>query len=195
MPASRASSRTRFAPAASSSTSRSITQSKRRQPGPRRPTASSLSFAASPPKPKQQAKLSFASGPQFEQSYCPKKRVKIEGQPKYGSENEKRASGSQASDEQLWSVLYRPRNRSELAVHSRKVQDVEQWLTDAFTGTPSVKKLRRLLVLTGPAGAAKTETLRQLAAPDELDFEITEYKAEAECGGKPWDDHEGVQLS
>jgi cell cycle checkpoint protein len=34
--------------------------------------------------------------------------------------------------------------------------------------------LQRLLVLTGPAGAAKTTTLRVLAR--EMEFEIVEYK-------------------
>lgn len=35
---------------------------------------------------------------------------------------------------------------------------------------------QRLLILTGPTGAAKTETIRQLSSAAELDFELVEWK-------------------
>ncbi|KAH9989612.1 Rad17 cell cycle checkpoint protein-domain-containing protein [Russula vinacea] len=61
----------------------------------------------------------------------------------------------------------------DLAVHKRKVDDVRKWLVDAFD-EKGRSKHRRLLVLTGPAGSAKTTTLRVLAR--EMDFDIVEYK-------------------
>ncbi|CAO1625811.1 unnamed protein product [Sympodiomycopsis kandeliae] len=72
-----------------------------------------------------------------------------------------------------WSQRYSPRNRDELAVHERKVADVAVWLKDAFRGVPSLRRKRRLLILTGPSGSGKTETIRQLAK--DLDFEISEW--------------------
>lgn len=77
-----------------------------------------------------------------------------------------------------WSQRYSPRSRAELAVHPRKVSDVAAWLQDAFYGRPSLRKKRRLLLLTGPTGAAKTETLWQLAQDPALDFEVNEWKNE-----------------
>lgn len=62
-----------------------------------------------------------------------------------------------------------------LAVHKRKVGDVRAWLTEALDGAPSLSKYRRILILTGPAGAGKTATLRALAGPNALHFDIAEW--------------------
>lgn len=62
--------------------------------------------------------------------------------------------------------------QDELGVHPKKVTDVFNWLQEAYN--PKLAKYRRLLVLSGPSGAAKTTTLRILA--DELDVEILEYR-------------------
>ncbi|KAI0746491.1 P-loop containing nucleoside triphosphate hydrolase protein [Daedaleopsis nitida] len=80
------------------------------------------------------------------------------------------------TDDYLWVDKYEPNTEQELAVHKRKVQDVRQWLLEAFEGGPSgkLKKYRRILVLTGPAGTAKTATIRVLAA--ELGYEILEWR-------------------
>jgi cell cycle checkpoint protein len=77
-------------------------------------------------------------------------------------------------------------------VHVKKVQDVRRWLDEAFVGGPSgkLRKYRvrlmhpsscaadvlfqRILALTGPAGTAKTATMRVLAR--ELDCEILEWR-------------------
>ncbi|WFD34198.1 RFC checkpoint protein Rad17 [Malassezia cuniculi] len=67
---------------------------------------------------------------------------------------------------------------AELAVHKRKVGEVRGWLAEAL-GTSPVAKYRRLLALTGPAGCGKTATIHALAAKDELDYDITEWHAEA----------------
>ncbi|TBU21777.1 P-loop containing nucleoside triphosphate hydrolase protein [Dichomitus squalens] len=79
-------------------------------------------------------------------------------------------------DTRLWVDRYGPTNEDDLAVHKRKVQDVRHWLTEAFGNDPSgkLKKYRRILVLTGPAGTAKTATVRMLS--DELGFDVLEWR-------------------
>ncbi|THU98650.1 checkpoint protein Rad24 [Dendrothele bispora CBS 962.96] len=76
----------------------------------------------------------------------------------------------------LWIDLYEPETEAELAVHVRKVSDVRQWLQEAFSGGPSgkLRRYRRILVLTGPAGTAKTTTIRVLSR--EMNFEIMEWR-------------------
>ncbi|EIW56046.1 Rad17-domain-containing protein [Trametes versicolor FP-101664 SS1] len=79
-------------------------------------------------------------------------------------------------DDSLWVDRYEPMNEGDLAVHKRKIQDVRQWLLEAADGGPSgkLKKYRRILVLTGPAGTAKTATLRVLSR--ELGYDILEWR-------------------
>ncbi|KAF8811186.1 P-loop containing nucleoside triphosphate hydrolase protein [Phlegmacium glaucopus] len=79
-------------------------------------------------------------------------------------------------DDQLWVDKYEPTTEAELAVHVRKVEDVRRWLTEAFDGGPlgKLKRYRRILALTGPAGTGKTSTIRVLAR--ELGFEIMEWR-------------------
>ncbi|KAF8811191.1 hypothetical protein BYT27DRAFT_7221588 [Phlegmacium glaucopus] len=76
----------------------------------------------------------------------------------------------------LWMDKYEPTTEAELAVHVRKVGDVRRWLTEAFDGGPlgKLKKYRRILALTGPAGTGKTSTIRVLAR--EMGFEIMEWR-------------------
>lgn len=57
-------------------------------------------------------------------------------------------------------------------MHPGKVKDVDGWLGEAFN--PKLAKYRRLLVLSGPAGAGKTATLRVLA--EEHGADILEYR-------------------
>ncbi|KAF5391137.1 hypothetical protein D9757_003028 [Collybiopsis confluens] len=79
-------------------------------------------------------------------------------------------------DGQLWVDLYEPQSEAELAVHVRKVDDIRKWLQEAMEGEPSgkLRKYRRLLVLTGPAGTAKSSTIRVLSR--QLKFEIMEWR-------------------
>ncbi|KAI0646066.1 Rad17-domain-containing protein [Trametes meyenii] len=81
-----------------------------------------------------------------------------------------------ALDYSLWVDKYEPLTEEDLAVHKRKVQDVRQWLLEAYDGGASgkLKKYRRILVLTGPAGTAKTATIRILSK--ELGYEILEWR-------------------
>ncbi|ORY88337.1 Rad17 cell cycle checkpoint protein-domain-containing protein [Leucosporidium creatinivorum] len=74
--------------------------------------------------------------------------------------------------EALWVDRFAPSTRDELGVHPKKVNDVAGWLDEAYN--PRLSKYRRLLVMSGPSGAAKTATLKILA--DELDIDILEYR-------------------
>jgi cell cycle checkpoint protein len=69
-----------------------------------------------------------------------------------------------------WSERFGPRNLDELVVHKKKVSDVRRWLEDVLSG----RMRQRLLILKGPAGSAKTTTLRLLA--DEMGCHILEWK-------------------
>ncbi|KZO94552.1 hypothetical protein CALVIDRAFT_539005 [Calocera viscosa TUFC12733] len=79
-------------------------------------------------------------------------------------------------DAGMWMDRFAPTSLEELAVHKRKVQDVRHWLEEATTGGPSgtLKTYRRLLALSGPAGAGKTATIRVLAR--EMGIEIMEWQ-------------------
>jgi len=83
---------------------------------------------------------------------------------------------------------YEPTTEEELAVHKRKVEDVRRWLIEAFDGGPSgkLRKYRRILALTGPAGTAKTTTVRVLAR--ELGFDILEWRNGMDERFSPGDD-------
>ncbi|KAG5734157.1 Cell cycle checkpoint protein RAD17 [Termitomyces sp. T112] len=85
-------------------------------------------------------------------------------------------AGEGRADDRMWVDIYEPMTEAELAVHKRKVEDVRRWLLEAFEGGPSsnLKKYRRILALTGPAGTGKTATLRVLAR--EIGFDIMEWK-------------------
>ncbi|SNX83292.1 related to cell cycle checkpoint protein RAD17 [Melanopsichium pennsylvanicum] len=76
----------------------------------------------------------------------------------------------------LWSERLAPTNAQELAVHPKKVAQVRGWLTEAFSSQPASVTYHKVLALTGPAGAAKSATLRALASPSDLDFDILEWQ-------------------
>ncbi|KAI5284641.1 Cell cycle checkpoint protein rad17, partial [Ascosphaera aggregata] len=69
-----------------------------------------------------------------------------------------------------WADQYPPVNLAELAVHKKKVSDVQRWLSDVFAG----RSLQRILVLRGPAGSGKTITVSILAKV--LGYEIIEWR-------------------
>jgi cell cycle checkpoint protein len=77
---------------------------------------------------------------------------------------------SATGDQRPWSERFGPRNLDELVVHKRKVGDVRKWLEDVMAG----RMRQRVLILKGPAGSAKTTTLRLLA--DSMGYEILEWK-------------------
>ncbi|KAJ5589525.1 hypothetical protein N7537_012203 [Penicillium hordei] len=73
-------------------------------------------------------------------------------------------------DRRPWAQRFAPVNLGELAVHKKKVSDVQHWLEDAFAGRSS----ERLLVLRGPAGSGKTTTVSLLS--ESLGYDIVEWK-------------------
>ncbi|KIK63965.1 hypothetical protein GYMLUDRAFT_40178 [Collybiopsis luxurians FD-317 M1] len=89
---------------------------------------------------------------------------------------EKQPSPNLEENGQLWVDLYEPQSEGELAVHVRKVENVRNWFREALEGGPSgkLRKYRRILVLTGPAGTAKSSTIRILSK--ELNFETLEWR-------------------
>ncbi|PIL27277.1 hypothetical protein GSI_10424 [Ganoderma sinense ZZ0214-1] len=92
-----------------------------------------------------------------------------------GKGKEKVQSGD--SDTRLWVDRYEPESEEDLAVHKRKVQDVRHWLLEALgPNDPSgkLRKYRRILVLTGPAGTAKTAAMQILSR--EIGFDILEWR-------------------
>ena len=73
-------------------------------------------------------------------------------------------------DRRPWTDQFGPASLEELAVHKKKVADVQQWLTDVFSGTSR----KRLLLLKGPAGSGKTTTITLLSK--ELGIDMHEWK-------------------
>ncbi|RHZ46265.1 putative cell cycle checkpoint protein Rad17 [Aspergillus thermomutatus] len=73
------------------------------------------------------------------------------------------------SEKLPWAQKYSPMNLNELAVHKKKIADVQSWLSDALRAYE-----KKLLVLRGPAGSGKTTTLSLLS--DKLGFDVLEWK-------------------
>lgn len=73
-------------------------------------------------------------------------------------------------DTRPWAERFAPANLEELAVHKKKVSDVNAWLESVFGG----QMRQRLLVLKGAAGTGKTTTVQLLAKS--LDCEVLEWR-------------------
>ncbi|KAJ5772799.1 Checkpoint protein Rad17/Rad24 [Penicillium paradoxum] len=74
------------------------------------------------------------------------------------------------SDRRPWAQRFAPASLDELAVHKKKVSDVQHWLEDVFAS----RRAERLLVLRGPAGSGKTTTVSLLS--ESLGYDIIEWK-------------------
>ncbi|XP_046544815.1 cell cycle checkpoint protein RAD17-like [Haliotis rubra] len=81
------------------------------------------------------------------------------------------------SRDDLWADKHKPSNKGDLAVHKKKVDDVETWLQDRTMSTPKHVIVPRMeppiLLLTGPAGVGKTATVQVLCK--ELGLEVQEW--------------------
>ncbi|CAG7930604.1 unnamed protein product [Penicillium olsonii] len=73
-------------------------------------------------------------------------------------------------DRRPWAQRYAPDSLSTIAVHKKKVSDVQAWLEDTFAG----RRSERLLVLRGPAGSGKTTTISLLSKS--LGYDIIDWK-------------------
>ncbi|OCF36625.1 hypothetical protein I316_01877 [Kwoniella heveanensis BCC8398] len=87
---------------------------------------------------------------------------------------------------QMWTELYAPKSETELAPGKARIQRVKNWLHESLYGCPfdapapprgvnrdKIRKYKRVLLLTGPAGTGKTTTVRLLAR--DLGVEVMEW--------------------
>ncbi|XP_054764183.2 cell cycle checkpoint protein RAD17-like [Lytechinus pictus] len=76
---------------------------------------------------------------------------------------------------QTWAERHAPQSVADLAVHKKKIQEVQDWLTFHTKQRGQTKQHTKapLLLLTGPAGAGKTATLTVLSK--ELGLELQEW--------------------
>uniref|UniRef100_A0A8C4QPR6 RAD17 checkpoint clamp loader component n=1 Tax=Eptatretus burgeri TaxID=7764 RepID=A0A8C4QPR6_EPTBU len=71
---------------------------------------------------------------------------------------------------QTWVDIHSPSTKGDLAIHRRKIEEVETWLQAHMLGE---KQVASILLLTGPAGAGKTATLQVLAR--EMHINVQEW--------------------
>ncbi|XP_043824215.1 cell cycle checkpoint protein RAD17 isoform X2 [Dromiciops gliroides] len=76
------------------------------------------------------------------------------------------------SENEPWVDKYKPETQNELAVHKKKVEELETWLkAHVFEKQP--KEGGSILIITGPPGCGKTATLKILVK--ELGIEVQEW--------------------
>ncbi|XP_061182185.1 cell cycle checkpoint protein RAD17-like [Saccostrea echinata] len=75
-----------------------------------------------------------------------------------------------AYEDELWSDKHSPKNLLDLAVHKKKIEELQTWL-QRHLKTDSVRS--PMVLLTGPAGAGKTALVQVLAK--ELNCELKEW--------------------
>ncbi|XP_060077450.1 cell cycle checkpoint protein RAD17-like [Ylistrum balloti] len=73
-----------------------------------------------------------------------------------------------AYESELWSDKYAPKNQGDLAVHKKKIGDLETWIQ---THLKSQTKLPPILILTGQAGTGKTATVKVLCREHKCDVQ------------------------
>ncbi|XP_073322989.1 cell cycle checkpoint protein RAD17 isoform X2 [Pagrus major] len=75
---------------------------------------------------------------------------------------------AQRDQDEPWVDKYFPRSQAELAVHKKKIEEVENWIR-VHTNTPQ----SGILLLTGPSGCGKTATVQVLSK--ELGLRVHEW--------------------
>ncbi|XP_045427479.1 cell cycle checkpoint protein RAD17 isoform X3 [Pipistrellus kuhlii] len=86
----------------------------------------------------------------------------------YGLENSKES----LSENEPWVDKYKPETQHELAVHKKKIEEVETWLKAEVLERQS-KQGGSILLITGPPGCGKTTTIKILSK--ELGIEVQEW--------------------
>ncbi|XP_032260155.1 cell cycle checkpoint protein RAD17 isoform X2 [Halichoerus grypus] len=91
--------------------------------------------------------------------FLARKREKPSSSEKiYGLENSK----EYLSENEPWVDKYKPETQHELAVHKKKIEEVETWLkAKVLEGQP--KQGGSILLITGPPGCGKTTTIKILS--------------------------------
>lgn len=104
----------------------------------------------------KKASLTVKPSPTTSQTTNPptsSQRFRVPALPK--STTSAQTVAQKSEDVRPWAELYAPSILDELAVHKKKVQDVQGWLLNAVAG----KIKQRILVLKGPAGSGKSTTI------------------------------------
>ncbi|KAK1345206.1 hypothetical protein QTO34_013916 [Cnephaeus nilssonii] len=86
----------------------------------------------------------------------------------YGLENSKES----LSENEPWVDKYKPETQHELAVHKKKIEEVETWLKAEVLERQS-KQGGSILLITGPPGCGKTTTIKILSK--ELGIQVQEW--------------------
>ncbi|XP_041094175.1 cell cycle checkpoint protein RAD17 isoform X1 [Polyodon spathula] len=88
-----------------------------------------------------------------------------------------------------WVDKYKPESQAELAVHKKKIEEVENWLsTEVQQRQP--KKGGSILLMTGPSGCGKTATVQVLTK--ELGVQIQEWSNPTSLSEFNKDDYKNV---
>ncbi|WVR05388.1 hypothetical protein IAU60_002402 [Kwoniella sp. DSM 27419] len=104
-----------------------------------------------------------------------------------GDDGDERSGGVMATDTaQMWTELYAPQTQAELAPGKARILRVRNWLHESLYGYPfdasppppgvnrdKIRKYKRVLLLSGPAGSGKTTSVRLIAR--DMGVEILEW--------------------
>ncbi|XP_029430150.1 cell cycle checkpoint protein RAD17 [Rhinatrema bivittatum] len=108
-------------------------------------------------------------------------------------QNQKRAKPfsteqqSSQPENDAWIVKYKPETQTELAVHKKKIEEVEAWLK-LHVVQREPKQGGSLLLLTGPPGCGKTATVQVLAK--DLGLQVQEWTNPVFLDAKNLFDHD-----
>ncbi|XP_077792397.1 cell cycle checkpoint protein RAD17 isoform X4 [Podarcis muralis] len=95
-----------------------------------------------------------------------RKPLSIDEQYKY------KLSKQNHSQNESWVDKYKPKTQNELAIHKKKIEEVEAWLKDHTSQRPP-RQEGSILLLTGPPGCGKSATVEILAK--DLGIQVQEW--------------------